>query len=138
MKTSDFHYPVIRFYKEVFSVISSEDQFGTCNLLAFKKGTLIGCLLVDSDGLACRIQSVKKLGLKGLCGGFDIIFLNPMLKIESIIDDTSFTMTVEDLRSRVLHAFNSWDGYESRGDFDEMKYGVMNGKSVADIIGAVI
>jgi len=126
-------FPVICFDRHLSRIRRDWDSLVTTTTAGVKNGMFDNMLVVDSNGKSMRVKSARKLHGVGLFWGF-----NPMvgqrIKVELIFDGEPFFMTVDDVRKRVLASFQKWHGWETRGDFDELKAAVEKASTVAEII----
>lgn len=137
MTANDISYPVLCFNQGAVEVVRNAGTLTTTNKLALKpKGWYDGLLLVDSDGKAIRVKSAIKLHGVGLFWGYNLMTAQ-RIKVDLVFDGEPFEVSVDDIRKRVMHSFQQWHGWQTRGDFDEMKASVEKASTVAEIIKVV-
>lgn len=136
MTASDLVFPVICFDRHLLRIRTDWDTLVTTTTAGVKNGMFDNILVVDSNGKAIRVKSAQKLHGVGLFWGF-----NPMvgrrIKVELIFDGEPFTTTVDDVRTRILDSFRKRHGWQTRGDFDELKSSVEKASTVAELIRLV-
>jgi hypothetical protein len=130
-------FPALCFNQGVAEVVRDEDALTTTNKLALKShGWYDGLLIVDVNGQSIRVKSARKLHGVGLFFGYSF-FVAQRIKVELVFDGEPFSMTVDDVRKRVLESFHKWHGWQTRGDFEELKAAVEKASTVADLIRLV-
>jgi hypothetical protein len=50
------------------------------------------------------------------------------------LEGPPFEVSVDDVRRRVLRSFKDWHGWETRGDFGDLRAKVETARSIRDII----
>lgn len=136
MTANDLVFPVLHIYRGSLSPARSLELLTTTTSVALRKGFFDGLTIVDSLGKEAVVQQAKKLHGVGPFWGFNV-FLNRTIRVELSLQETGRILGVEEVRALVLREFQVWHGWESRGDFDELKASVENAQSVAEIIRLV-
>jgi hypothetical protein len=136
MNVSNLTFPVICFWRHLVRVERSLETLTTTTAAGLKNQMFDNVVVVGSNGVAGRIKTATKLHGIGPFWGYNM-FLNQRIKVDIVFDDESFVMTVEDLRKRLLAAFGKWHGWQTRGDFLELKAAIENAKTVSEIIQLV-
>jgi hypothetical protein len=133
MAANDITFPVICFYRHLLRIRRDWETLVTTTTAGIKNGMFDNMLVVDASGKAIRVKSARKLHGVGLFWGF-----NPMvgqrIKVELIFDGEPFAMTVEDVRNLVLGLFKKCNGWQTRGDFAELKASVEKAQTIAELI----
>lgn len=136
MTANELTFPVVCFHRHLLRVRNDWDALVTTTTAGVKNGMFDNMLVVDSNGKAIRVKSARKLHGVGLFWGF-----NPMvgrrIKVELVYDGDLFPMTVDEVRNLVLGSFKNRHGWQTRGDFDELKIVVEKAPTVAEIIRLV-
>jgi hypothetical protein len=136
MTANELTFPVVCFHRHLLRVRNDWDALVTTTTAGVKNGMFDNMLVVDSSGKAIRVKSARKLHGVGLFWGF-----NPMvgrrIKVELVYDGDLFPMTVDEVRNLVLGSFKNRHGWQTRGDFDELKAAVEKASTVAEIIRLV-
>lgn len=133
MTVSDLQYPVVCFWHHLFRIEKTPETLTTTTKAGIKNRMFDNVLVVGSNGHAIRIKSARKLHGVGSFWGYNL-FLNQRVKVDLFFDGSPFTVTVDDVRKRVLSSFKQWHGWQTRDDFDELKVAIEKASTVADII----
>jgi|GEM_PF-1875278 len=136
MTKNEITFPVICFYRHLLRIRNDWDTLVTTTTAGVGNGMFDNMLIVDSNGKAIRVKSARKLHGVGPFFGYNI-FLNQRIKVELTFDSEPFQMLTDDVRKRVLNSFQKRHGWQTRGDFDELKSSVENASTVAEIIRLV-
>lgn len=133
MIANELTFPVVCFHRHLLRIRNDWDALVITTTAGIKNGMFDNMLVVDSTGKAIRIKSAQKLHGVGFFWGF-----NPMggrrIKVEFVYDGELFSMTVDEVRKLVLDSFKNRHGWQTRGDFNELKTAVERAPSVAEII----
>jgi hypothetical protein len=133
MNANDLHYPVVCLTKYGAETRSTPTDLSTDFKAAFNGGLFDNLHIVDSAGKLYRVLRVKDLGGTGRCWGYSLFF-SRRIKVELEVELVTDKAGVDEVRERVLKEFSDWHGWETRGDFDELKTGVEKAQTVAEII----
>ena len=130
---SNLKFPVLEIYKGSPSPCGSIDYLVTTTSLALRKGYFSDLRIIDSQGKEFLVKRAKKI--HRISRFWEVImFFNPRIQVNLDIEETGKTVTTEEVRRLVLNDFREWHGWESRGDFDELKTSVENAHTIAEII----
>jgi hypothetical protein len=133
MTVNELMFPVIKINNNMLAAPKSKESLTTTTAVAFRAGGFNGLRIIDSRGKEFVVKSARKLCGVGPFWGFNF-FLNRRIRIELYLEETTKTLTTDEVRRLVLNDFQNWHGWESRGDFDELKSTVEKASTVADII----
>lgn len=133
MTANDLTFPVVCIYRGTIFTSSAVDALTRTTTAALRGGLFNGLRIVDSAGKEYTVKNARKLHGIGPLWGFNI-FLNRTVRVDIEIDDNVKTLNVDEVRRLVLRDFRNWHGWESRGDFDELKAAVEMASTVAEII----
>jgi hypothetical protein len=93
--------------------------------------------LIDSSGAEFSVRSASKLRGFGPLWGWNV-FLNQRICVLLDVEPTGRTYTADELRQIVLNDFRSWEGWQSRGDFRQLKASVLKASSPAEILRSLV
>ena len=136
MTASDLTFPVVCVYKGTIFTSKTLDALTRTTTAALRGGLFNGLHIVDSTGKEYTVKNAQKLHGIGPFWGFNV-FLNRTVRVDIEIDDDPKMLSADEVRRLVLRDFRIWHGWESRGDFDELKAAVENASTVAEIIRLV-
>jgi hypothetical protein len=126
-------FPTLSLSKGVALVSRSPAELTTCRIAGLRRGWFSDLLLVDSSGRGWKIGGARKLHGVGPLWGYNI-FLNQKIRVELVLAKGPFTVSVDDLRERVLKSFRTWHGWEEEDGFLVLKARVEKAQSVSEII----
>jgi hypothetical protein len=124
-------YPVIWLEGPVIGVASAEEELATCTRTALRKGFFVNRPLIDSTGRVRKIRTATKIGSAGHLPGY---FLIRLIRVRLEFSDVERTLSVGEVRDLVRDSFKRWQGWNSRGDFPELKKSVDAAKSIRELI----
>ena len=136
MTVSDLQFPVLCFWRHLFRVEKTVETFTTTTKAGLKNRMFENVLVIGSDGQAARVKSANKLHGVGPLWGFNI-FLNQRIKVDPVFDGEQFSVSVDEVRKRVLDSFRKWHGWQTRADFDELKAAIEKAETVAEVVRLV-
>ena len=136
MAASEFTFPIVCFYKHLLRTRNDWSSLVTTTTAGVSNGMFNNLLLVDSNGLSRRVKSARKLHGVGLFWGYNIFF-NQRIRVELAFDGEPFQTSLEDVRKRILASFRQWHGWQTRGDFAELRIAVEKASTIAEIIGII-
>lgn len=128
--------PLVCFHREYALLVREWDELTITTSFALKHGKLSDLLLVDSKGVAVRVRNALKLHSVGPFWGLNI-FLNRRIKVELCYEGDPFTISVTELRKRLLESFEEWYGWSSSENFDELQERVKGANTFGEIFGAL-
>ena len=134
MVADELRYPALSFLANgALTVVASSEQLTRNTRRGLKKGYYNGLRLVDMSGRWFGIRSARKLhGLSGYS-----LLLNQWIRVDLDVEDIHQQANVEEVRQMVLKDFEAWDGWESRGDFDELVRGVREARTIPELLGTL-
>jgi hypothetical protein len=136
MTASDLRYPVLCFTKYGIATKKTDAELTTSFQASLKKGWFRNAEIIDSNGVNYRVADAKKSGGVGPFFGYSLFF-SRRIKVDLAIEKMADAVPVADVRQRILKDFRDWHGWESRGDFDELKAAVEKASTVGEIIRLV-
>jgi hypothetical protein len=129
----DIQFPVIYFSGICLGVENTFEELTTCTRLALRHGFFNKMLLVEATGRAFWIGGAQKLHGVGLFWGYNI-FLNQRIRVKLLFEGEPFRVTVDEVKKRVFDSFDKLDCWSSGGNLEELRAGVRNAQTVAEIV----
>jgi len=136
MTPGDLQYPVLCFTKYGIATKKTDVELITTFQASLDKGWFRNAEIIDSGGTKYRVLDAKKIGGVGPFWGYSLFF-SRRISVELLLDEIVDETPISDVRKRILKDFRDWHGWESRGDFDELKAAVEKASTVAEIIRLV-
>lgn len=101
MDVHDLSFPAIRFCQDSIDVVGDYKELTTVAGPGIRSGTMDGMLLVDQNGTALRIKTVRKVGYFGSFWSH-FTMAGRLVIIELIPDGDSFKVDLEQLKRMVV------------------------------------
>ncbi len=136
MTARDLVYPVLFLDKDSLSGARTEESLTATTAIAFRAGFFNGLRVIDSNGRQYTVTKARRLHGVGPFWGYNI-FLNRTIRVEIDLCESGEALDVEAVRHLALREFQNWHGWETRGDFDELRMGVERASTVGEIIRLV-
>jgi hypothetical protein len=112
-------YPIFTFNGELFNIRFGDEDAFTCSRKAFIEGYYCNLKIVDADSMLYELESVAKLyRVKSI---WDSLSLNPRYRVRPILKNQPNKIQLSQIKEMIFLSFEEWEGWQSRGDFDELK-----------------
>ena len=135
MDADDLTYPVLGVPSGGGLHIAATPVYLTTNTArGLKHGYYDNMRIVDSRSRWFRVRSARKAHGVGRFGGYNIFF-NQLIRVALEIEDEQREANVDEVRAIVLKDFETWDGWQSRGDFDVLSRRVTTAQTVPELLG---
>lgn len=135
--TSELVYPVLILYRDMLCAERSEESLTTTTSIALRKGFFDELKIIDSNGRQYVVTKASKLHGVGRFWGYNI-FLNRWIRVALNLRSSGEILSVDEVRRLVLHNFQSWHGWQTRDDFEELMAAVERASMITEIIGLVV
>lgn len=138
MDTRDFCFPVLRMgTRGSVQVCVDESVLNTLNMATFKAETMVGSIIVDSNGTAAKVEGVRFVSGKGSFGGWTLM-LERLIEVEYELGKP-YRMSLEDVRARLLKFMRRTINPELNAEAwaEEMRK-VGGAETIADTIAIVL
>jgi hypothetical protein len=129
-------FPVLCFNDALVIVMGTREELTTATKAGLASGWFDDLRIVGSNDVAVTIKTARKLRGVGPFGGYNI-FLNQRIQVELEPAGTPEPIDVSEVRERTLRSLEQWHGWQSRGDYEELRAGVEQARSVGEIIQLV-
>jgi len=130
----DLAYPILGVYPSgALKIAATPVNLTTSTARGLKRGNFNDLRLVDSRSKWYRVRSAVKLHGVGSFGGYDLFF-NQLIRVGLDIEDERRDADLDEVKAIVLRDFDSWDGWETRGDFDVLRHRVQGARTVPDLL----
>lgn len=136
MTANDLHYPVLCFTKYGVSTKKTDAELTTTFQASLDKGWFRNAEIVDSTAAKYRVADAKKVSGVGPFWGYSLFF-SRRIRVELLIEKVADEVPTDEVRQRILKDFRNWHGWESRGDFEELRAAVEKAPTVAEVIRLV-
>jgi hypothetical protein len=103
------------------------------NRLGLKRRAFDDLLVVGSKAVATRVATARKLHGRGRFGGHNLFF-NQEIRAELTFAGPSGPIALDEVKRHVLRAFEEWEGWSTRGDWDSLPGRIERAGSVHQII----
>jgi len=135
MDLDELSFPVLFITKDfkVADMARRPDDLLICGKGALHNGFFNNLLLVDTGGKAYRVKNAKKLHGVGLFWGYRL-FHTQRIRVELQIEEEPQAMPLDEVKTYIFTSFRTWHGWQSRGDFEELKQQIKNAKSISEIM----
>jgi hypothetical protein len=110
----------------------TEEFLTTTTALALRAGFFNGLRVIDSNGRQYTVTKARFLHGVGRFWGYNI-FLGRRIRVALDLRESGEVLSVDAVRALVLHAFQTWHGWQARGDFENLQIGVERASTVAQI-----
>jgi hypothetical protein len=137
MNARDLSYPILCFTKYGIATKKTDVELTTTFQASLDKGWFHNAEIIDSDAVKYRVGAAKKIGGVGPFLGYSLFF-SRRIRVELEIDRVGDQVSTDEVRQRILKDFHNWHGWETRGDFDDLKAAVEKASTVAEIIRLVL
>ena len=117
----------------VLDVLPTAAHLTLNTAIGLKDGFYKDFRIVDSNGRWFRVRSARKVSGVGRFWGYDI-FLNQRIRVQLDLEDERKQATVEEVRAMILNEFTSWNGWESREDFPNLRRDVESATTIRELL----
>jgi hypothetical protein len=128
-------YPALLLHARYGYTVRSAQQLTTATRHALSNGKFNDLLIVSRSGHAYPVAGAK-VGSVGAFGGWNL-FLNQRIRVELLAAAQRYTIAVDELRNRVFESFQTWEGWQSAENFEEVEANVRRATTVDAIIDAL-
>jgi hypothetical protein len=129
-------FPVLAFDTASFGVRNRFYELTDVWSSLIKSGWFQGLHIVDSAGRTFLVEGVMKLGGIGFLWGFNPLY-GQRVRVALDLRRRSPDLELGEIKSRLLRTLNSWSGWKSRDDFDELVACIREAESIPRLIGAL-
>jgi hypothetical protein len=101
--------------------------------VGLRDGFYDGFRIVDSDGRRFRVRSATKIARVG-GSWLSSLFMNQRIRVHLDIEDEHTHASVDEVRGMVLNEFDTWKGWESRGDYFELRRDIESARTTRELL----
>jgi hypothetical protein len=128
--------PILTFDRLSFGVKNRFDELTDVWSSLLKSGWFQGLHIVDSEGRTFLVERVREVGGIGFLWGFNPLY-GQRVRVALDLRRRSPDLELGEIKSRLLRMLNSWSGWKSRDDFDELVACVRDAESIPHLISAL-
>ena len=101
--------------------------------VGLRDGFYDGFRIVDSDGRWSRVRSAMKIAGVGRFWGYNV-FLNQRIRVRLDLENERKQASADEVRAMVLDEFDTWPGWESRGDYFDLRRDIESAKTIHELL----
>ena len=101
--------------------------------VGLREGFYVGFRVVDSNGRWFRVRSATKIGGVGRFWGYNL-FLNQRIRVLLDLEEEHKQASTNEVREMVLDEFDTWPGWESRGDYFDLRRDIESAKTIRELL----